>query len=103
VDPNAELTKNVEIQNTHLHDKPATTTYPATVGPKAGPAKGARVNIAKAFPRVLASQMSEMRALQVTSEPDMECDWDYAYPTLANGAAANVPPRNRIMRIEGPL
>lgn len=37
---------------------------PATVGPRAGPANGASVNQAIAVPRVLASQMSEMMALQ---------------------------------------
>jgi hypothetical protein len=57
------FTNIVKIQNNHHHDKPATTMYPETIGPMAGPAKGATVKIANAFPRIRASHISEIRAL----------------------------------------
>ncbi len=57
--------KNVRSQKTQRQETPATDMKPLMVGPMAGPANGARVNIAMAFPRVSASQMSAMRALQI--------------------------------------
>jgi hypothetical protein len=57
------LTNIAMIQKTQRQDRPAVTTYPATVGPSAGPAKGAMVKIANAVPRSLAFQISEIRAL----------------------------------------
>ena len=46
--------------------------------PKAGPAKGARVNAASAVPRVPVSHISEIKA-----------------PEFVSGDAANTPARNR--------
>ena len=57
--------KRVSSQNTHLHDTPAVAIKPLAIGPKLGPANGASVKSASAFPRVSASQMSEITALQV--------------------------------------
>ena len=51
---------------TQCHETPATLMKPLTIGPNEGPAKGARVNTARAFPRVSASQISEMTALRST-------------------------------------
>ena len=53
----------VNNQNTHLHETPATPMKPPTMGPSDGPANGARVKNAKAFPLVLASQISDMMPL----------------------------------------
>ena len=53
----------VRSQNTQRQETPATDMNPLTVGPMEGPANGARVNIAIAFPRVSASQISAMTAL----------------------------------------
>ena len=63
--------KKVNNQKTHRQDTPATPIHPLTVGPIDGPAKGARVNTASAFPRVSASHMSEMTALHkmATDQP----------------------------------
>ena len=51
-------------QNIQRQDTPATFIKPDTVGPNDGPANGASVKMANAFPRVSASQISEMTALQ---------------------------------------
>lgn len=90
--------KHVNSQKTHRHDTPATLIHPLTVGPREGPAKGARVKRASALPRVSASQMSEITALYrigywsaTLSGFSSHC----TYPLFARGAAANVPPRKR--------
>ena len=56
----------VRTQKIHLHETPDTAMKPLTVGPRLGPAKGARVKRASALPRVSASQMSEMTALTLS-------------------------------------
>jgi len=58
------LTNPVRVQKRYLHET-LSPMNPATVGPSAGPTNGATVKTAKAFPRVSASQMSEIRALKV--------------------------------------
>ena len=49
--------KRVRTQKSHLQLAPEVSMNPPTIGPSAGPAKGARVKRAKAFPRVPASQL----------------------------------------------
>ena len=58
------LTSPASTQNNHLHEI-LSPIKPATIGPSAGPANGATVNKARAFPLVPASQMSEIKALIV--------------------------------------
>lgn len=55
-------TNIASVQNTHRQDATCPMN-PEAVGPNAGPANGATVNMAIAFPRVPASHMSDMRAL----------------------------------------
>jgi hypothetical protein len=73
------LTKKVTIQKTHRHETPATTRYPATVGPIAGPANGATVKIARAVPRLFASQMSDIKALEEISHENIAIPWNIRY------------------------
>ena len=56
--------KNVKSQNIQTHETPATAIHPLTIGANDGPAKGARVNMATALPRVFGSHMSEITALR---------------------------------------
>jgi hypothetical protein len=94
------FTNMVKIQNNHLHDIPATTMYPETIGPIAGPAKGATVKIANAFPRVCASHISVTRALEIKLALWAKHSHQNPYPEFVNGAAANSPPRKRKMSID---
>ena len=55
--------KKVNTQYTQRQETPDTAMKPLTVGPSEGPANGARVKNPRAFPRVLASHMSDMSAL----------------------------------------
>ena len=91
--------KMVMTQNTQRHSTPATFMKPLTVGPRAGPAKGARVKNPSAFPRVLASHISEIRALEICKHSTEMLEPTRTYPLITRGAAANVPPRNRKIRI----
>ena len=101
--------KNVKSQNIQTHETPATAIHPLTIGANDGPAKGARVNMATALPRVFGSHMSEITALrgydkvsylqkhrQITN---ISC----THPLFVSGAAANTPPRKRNTRIEAVL
>lgn len=83
-------------------------TKPATVGPIAGPANGAKVNMAMAFPLVSASQISDIIALEVKLRRLSLLDGGVAvsdlsivvaYPELVKGAAAKTPPMKRKRRI----
>lgn len=61
------LTSPANTQKSHLHEI-LSPIKPATIGPSAGPANGATVNKARAFPLVPASQISEIKALKVKGE-----------------------------------
>lgn len=73
----------VRTQKTQRQLVPDTEIYPETRGARAGPANGATVKNARAFPRAAAFQMSDTRA-----------------PLFARGAAAKTPPRKRKTRID---
>ena len=91
----------VRSQNTHLHETPATAMYPPTIGPSEGPAKGASVKKARAFPRVLASQISDIiPLLAFISCLDIPRYRYQTHPLFVSGAAAKVPPIKRKTRIE---
>lgn len=55
--------KMVISQYVQRHETPATDMKPLLIGPRAGPAKGPRVKKANAFPRVLGSHISPIKAL----------------------------------------
>lgn len=57
-----KLTKMARTQNSHLQET-LVEMNPAAVGPRAGPANGATVNTARAFPRMPAFQISDIIAL----------------------------------------
>lgn len=67
--------KIVRTQNTHRQDTPATFIYPATKGPNAGPANGARAKNAHALPLVSTSHTSAISALK--EEKNYFIDHDY--------------------------
>lgn len=52
------------VQNNHLQEAPPVTINPPTRGPSAGPPNGASVKRARALPRVRASQISDIMALE---------------------------------------
>ena len=61
----AQTPANIVItQHTQRQLTPATDMKPLTMGPNEGPAKGASANKERAFPRVFASQISAMTALE---------------------------------------
>ena len=91
-------TKPVSTQNKFLHDV-LSPMNPATMGPTAGPANGAIVKIAIAFPRMSASKMSDRRALSKVSQGKPQGTGGN-HPVIVSGAAAKVPPRNRNIRME---
>ncbi len=72
----------VKTQNNHLQSVPLVAMKPPTIGPRAGPAKGAREKIDMAIPRSLGPQMSASRA-----------------PALVKGEEAKIPERRRKIRI----
>ena len=58
---------------------------------------------ARAVPRSFASQMSDINALKMHRIKIQPCHGEYRYsthPELANGAAANAPPRKRKIKID---
>lgn len=78
--------KIVQTQNSHRQSVPDTPMKPPTMGPRAGPAKGAMAKMAIASPRVFGPQMSAMTA-----------------PELVKGEAPKAPLRKRKIRIEAVL
>ena len=55
---------NAKVQNVHLQDTPETDMKPLTMGAREGPANGATAKTPRALPLVLASQISEITALE---------------------------------------
>jgi len=79
---------------------------PATAGAREGPAKGVIANIAKAFPLVSASHMSDINALYQQMKGSVNANErdvfiSTTHPELERGQAANVPPRKRNTRTDG--
>lgn len=67
---------------------------PLMVGPRDGPANGAKVKSASALPRVFASHMSPISALAENTVNRS------TYPLITSALAAKVPLKNRNTRIE---
>jgi hypothetical protein len=63
-----ELTNIARTQKSHLQDT-LVPMKPAAVGPRAGPAKGATVKTARAFPRMPAFHISDIIALKIVISP----------------------------------
>lgn len=93
------FTKAANTQKSHLQEI-VSPMNPAAVGPRAGPANGATVKTAMALPRIFASQMSDINALSVCKLIITQKMAEKTNPEFVRGAAANVPPRNRNIKIE---